>query len=104
MGKSESGPDMQDCSTLAHHLEQDWALSVTILLELDGSSGGYGWRIHGLGVPRQPRLLRDEPGVAATVTWPHRDHKTFEGAVFALLHRMDKLLADADWGGPTSKT
>ena len=38
MGKSESGPDMQDCATYLSEIQKQTGYSLTLLVELDGSS------------------------------------------------------------------
>ena len=97
MGKSESGPDMQDCSTYLREVEKAHKSRITIMLESDGSEGGYGWSMHALMLPAKVSDPWETPGCGAGGAWPHRDHKTFEGALFALVARLDALAARQDF-------
>lgn len=92
MGKSELGPGMQDCSSVVWEIEQDQNVTLSVLLELDGSVGGYGWYVHVVAVPKTPRALGAEPGCSASLRWPHREHRTFEGCLLQLVNTVDYLL------------
>lgn len=95
MGKSESGPDMQDCSLYLAEMEQEQDCSCTVLLEVVGFAVGYGWRIHVLSVEKG--MIQSDAGwsVATSVTWPNRANKTFEGALFRALAENDAQISRA---------
>jgi hypothetical protein len=93
MGKSEHGPDMQDCCTYLSEIQSQTGYSLTLLMEPDGSSVSARWRVCALAVKGgsvEPTAARS---VSASVLWPHRDYKTFEGALFSLLAWTDSLIA-----------
>jgi len=84
---------MQDCAIYAIEIQKQTGYSLTLLVETDGSSASPRWRMHALAVRGgsvEPVAARS---VSSTVLWPHRDHKTFEGALFSLLAWTDSLIA-----------
>lgn len=90
MGKSESGPDMLDCSLLAVELQRDLECSISLLLEPVGLVAGAGWRV---GVVATSRKLTDAGPAwtaAVTQTWPHRNWRSLEALIFNLIHELDK--------------
>jgi hypothetical protein len=95
MGKPTSGPDMQDCCLYMREIERQTGYSLFILLELDGSGDGPRWRVFVSATP--PGGLKEgwSEGLGAGFLWPHRDHKTFEGALFSGLAWTDSLIAQA---------
>lgn len=93
MGKSEHGPDMLDCCQYARMIEESLGLSVTVLLEPVGLHAGQCWRLHALAVKVGHPEAENNRSAAAQVVWPHREHKTFEGALFALLALLDASLS-----------
>jgi hypothetical protein len=97
MGKLGNGPDMQDCSLWAKELEENHNCTITVLLELGGSIVGSHWLVHALAVPRGALNAREEAMPAVYVRFPHRDHKTFEGALFQLLVLLDAEFAKAEF-------
>lgn len=99
MGKSTNGPTMHDIGPAMSEIAQDWSSSITFLIELDGSQGGCGLFIHALCVPLMPRLLDGEPGASATIRWPDREGRTFEGSMLNLLYQLDSILAKAAMTG-----
>jgi hypothetical protein len=95
MGKSENGPDMLDCFQLMYSLESDWGLSISILVECDGSLGGGGGSVHIVGIAKALVNLTENEGVAVSARWPDRQGRTWEGLLFQMLHQIDHLLEEA---------
>ena len=98
LGKSMSGPDFLDVATSMYELQEEWDLSLSILIELDGSVGGCGFYVHVLGVPKDASALAAEEGVSASIRWPDRDGRTFPGSLIQLLLTCDSLLDKASSG------
>jgi hypothetical protein len=99
MGKLESGPDMLDCATYLSEIQKQTGYSLTLLVELDGSSVSARWRIHALAVKGGSVEATAARTVAASALWPHRDFKTFEAALFSLLAWTDSLIAQDTFQG-----
>jgi hypothetical protein len=78
-------------------IEEATGYSLFILLELDGSGAGPRWRVFVSAAP--PGSLKEgwSEGIGAGIHWPHRDHLTFEGALFAALAWTDSLIAQAKY-------
>ncbi len=93
MGKSVVGPEMLDCSQLMSSLESSLACSISVLLEPGGYAGGSTLYINCLAASKE--LTPEGPlwSVATRHVWPHRDHKTFEGALYCALTALDSELA-----------
>lgn len=92
MGKSEVGPDMQDCSVMWSEIQKAQECSTTILMELAGCLGGSHLRVHVLSVSRTCMPWEAEWCVASTLIWPNRENKTFEGALFRALIEHDAVI------------
>ena len=89
MGKSDVGPDMRDCFAYLKEIEKGTGSAISILVDVVGSSVGWTGHIHALALSRE--LTPEGPlwSCGASVYWPHRNYKTFEGAVFDLLLLLD---------------
>lgn len=91
MGKSTNGPEMTDVSATWWQFEQLHQCSITMLVELDGSTGGCGLYVSAVAVQKRPVRLEEAGIGSATIRFPHRDHRTFEGALLKLLYQLDYL-------------
>lgn len=95
MGKSSNGPDMLDCLAYLREIETQTGKRVTVLLEPDGYGPGPRWSVTLLAVPHDHVKIAEGWGVAVAGRWPHRAHKTFEGALFVLLAHLDGEIGKA---------
>jgi hypothetical protein len=93
MGKSMNGPDWDDIGTYASAIGATSESFVCLLLDFDGSNVVPRWRVTAFTTPKSPYAMATHSGIGASALWPHRDHKTMEGAVFNLLATLDGLLA-----------
>jgi hypothetical protein len=93
MSKSMSGPDWYDVGVYLNSISDTNDVSITLLLDFDGSNVVPRWRVSGWTGERAPLIADMSPGVGASVLWPHRNYRTMEGAVFNLLATIDVLLA-----------
>jgi hypothetical protein len=89
MGKSENGPDMQDCCLYLADIEQQTGWRVTALLERAGYGAGSFWLIHVLAIRGRPGEVEESAGVSVAMRWPHREHATFSGAMYAAIAALD---------------
>jgi hypothetical protein len=96
MGKSSTGPDMLDVLQYCLEIQKAQDAGITLLVEPAGSELAPTWFVHALAVPRWTLLSNTQPAVSAFIRWPHRDHKTFDGALFSLM-----ALIDAEFGKRT---
>lgn len=92
MGKSVSGPEISDVTSLWWTIEQGQQCTITLLVELDGSVGGCGIYVHAVALSKRPVSLQDNALGAVTVSFPHRDTRTLEGCLFRLLYQLDSLI------------
>lgn len=101
MGKSESGPDLRDCSILGAEIQSLAGVSLTILMELDGSHAASYWLSHVLAVKKG--TIEPDRLSAASVAfrWPNERHTTFEAALYDALWKIDNLLVATERGGST---
>ncbi len=99
MGKLESGPDLRDCSIIASEIQSLSGVSLTILMELDGSHPASYGLSHVLAVKKG--FLEPEGVNAASVAfrWPNDRHRTFEAALYDALWKIDNLLVATEDGG-----
>ena len=89
MGKSVNGLDMQSCSTYLFEIQKNTNCVVSVLMELDGSAGGSGFKYACVATSRE--LTVDGPLWSATATarFPCRAHTTFEGCLFDCIRQLD---------------
>ncbi len=97
MGKSDNGPDMQDCAQYLSLIEKQNGVITTVILTSDGSRYGQGWLLHVLSVVEGDLTGQSGRGVGTTGRWPHREHRTFEGALYGLLAAHDAALSRQDF-------
>lgn len=93
MGKSTTGPDMQDCAQLIQSLELMNECELSLLISSAGFVGGSSVRAIAVAVSK--RLLGLEPAwtVGVTRLWPDREGKTWEGFLLQLLYEVDYLVS-----------
>jgi len=89
MGKSETGPDMRDCSEYARAIQDNLDCSVAVLLEpvtrLDTSS----WRVGLVATSRELLVSGPAWSAAVTVHWPSRAYRDFGSALYGGLAQLD---------------
>jgi len=90
MGKSTNGPEMQDILTYLHQMDKQNNTTTTILVIPDGTVIAPSCTISLLSV-----LNGELPTVSVevrttVVRYPHRDSKTFEGALYRAVIEHDK--------------
>lgn len=95
MGKSEAGPDMLDCMAYLREIERQTGKRITVLLEPDGFGPGPRWSITLLATSAVQVEIAEGRGLAVAGRWPHRQHRTFAGALLALLALLDGEIGKA---------
>jgi len=96
MGKSESGPDLRDCGILASELQSLSGVSLTVLMELDGSGVASHWLSHVLAVKKGLTDPERLSAMSVAFRWPNDRQRTFEAALYDALWKIDNLLAQAE--------
>ena len=93
-----SGPDWTDVMTYLKEIEKTHFATCFVALQPAGGLASDGWLINVLC--ELPVLTARGDAVIAGCTgrFPHRDHTTLEGAVYALLARVDWELAQNHYG------
>lgn len=92
MGKSENGPDMLDCLMFLHQLQQTYECNTSLLIVASGSSIAPSASISLLSVPKNVPPWHATAGATSSLTWPHRECKTFTAALYRLLIEHDSHL------------
>lgn len=92
------GPDWRDVRRALTSLETVYGCTSVLLVEPDGRSDGFGWRIQ--LVSTFPDLVSTaETRIEVTKTfWPHPDHATMEGLIHGLILKHDWFLMNAQIG------
>lgn len=93
MGKSGNGPDMQDCLTYLLQMDAQSKLETTILLIPGGSAISASCTISVMSAPVQASLEEDLEVYRSTYTYPNRDTRTFEAAVYRAIVEHDKFIS-----------
>lgn len=95
---SSPGPDWKDMRRAMTSLGTIYGCTSVLLLEPDGRSDGFGWRL---------QLISTFPELTSTgatrieVTktfWPHPDHATMEGLIHGLILKHDWFLTNEQIG------
>lgn len=93
MGKFTNGPDWYDIGVYANAISDTSESFICLLLDFDGSNVVPRWRITAFTQPKSPYVLMEHNGFGVSALWPHREHRTMEGAVFNLLATLDGFIA-----------
>lgn len=89
MGKSESGPDMQDCAMYAHQVRENYGCDTVVMLELAGSDIAPRWQISVVSVFPVTEPGKAGAGSTTRLMWPSNRHRTFGAALFCALAEHD---------------
>lgn len=92
MGKSESGPDGQDCLMFLRQLETTHECSTSVLITVGGSSIAPVGFLSVLSVPMSRPPWHATAGLTSSLRWPSATHKSLEAALYALLCQHDHHL------------
>lgn len=96
---SQPGPDWTDIRSLMEVIEKNHAATCYLHMSPLGKVNGVEWRIvavvHLMGMWMNPE--KSDYGVA--VNWPNLDSATLEGAVYALLVKLDWDLESGQFQG-----
>lgn len=92
--KSTNGPDEIDVESLMRAIGAIHSAHVGVMFSPlgTGSSGGLLLRAMATFERLPGSALPD--GVGVDKEWPHKDHKTLWGCVFALLHELDFAIGE----------
>ena len=90
MGKSDNGPDMQDCNLMMVALGELHGVNVSLVVQPDGGSGTASLELVAIATQRDGTKAAPLRSVSRKHHWPNVDSKTFEGAVYKLLHELDR--------------
>lgn len=90
MGKSDNGPDMQDCNLMMVAIGELHGVNVSLTVRPAGGSDMAAVEIVAVAVQRNAREAVRLNSVSRKHHWPNVDSKTFEGAVYKLLHELDR--------------
>ena len=90
MGKSERGPDMQDCSIMMVAMGELHGVHVSLTVRPGGGSDMAAVEIVAVAVQRTAPNQGQQRSVSRKHTWPNTQSKRFEGTVYRLLHELDR--------------
>jgi len=90
MGKSEPGPDMQDCCVMMVAMGELHGVGVSLTVRPAGGSDMAAVEIVAVAAQRVAPRAAQQRSVSRKHVWPNRDSRTFEGAVYRLLHELDR--------------
>ena len=95
MGKSEHGPDMQDCLSYLYQMDHQGGYYTSVLLMPNGSLTAPSIVFNVLSSKiKHPTL--GAPGILTVYDgYPSRAHTTFNGAFYRALVEHDKQLSQA---------
>lgn len=97
MGKSTTGPSMEDCYLYVADLEDQWKCDTTLLMSVGGMLGGLRWHVTVLSCSKELNELEPAWSVSTSWTWPSFHHQTFEGALLAGIVYHDAEVGRAEF-------
>lgn len=98
LGRWASGPDIRDCLTFLHIMDNQGGLFTTVMILPDGSLRAPHCMISILSVHKQARIGHGKGAATMYDGFPCREHTTFEGSLYAALLEHDRTLNDGSWG------
>lgn len=94
---SQHGPDVTDVAILILAIQELHAASVAILLCPDGKFGSGGLILEAIATAQRGMSGEAKRSVSRSVAFPNVNSKTFEGALFKLLHELDMDCTQMFW-------
>lgn len=96
MGKSTSGPDWTDITCYAVEMRQQTGAELMLIITLDGSAGGLPLSVVALAAKQGASPWEVGEAVSVSTSFPNKANKSFEGAVFAALFKLDAEVRKAE--------
>jgi hypothetical protein len=89
MGKSMSGPDLEDCCIFMQSMEDTHKCTICVLMEAGGPGVGVDWRVSVVASSRTLTMSGPAWTAAVVVRWPDRKYTTFEACLLGALYALD---------------
>ena len=90
---SQDGPDWTDISVHLATIKCSYKVDISMIISPASGCVGSSLLITVLAFWNQLGLWDDQASAAVSIEWPHRDHKTIEGAVIWALYTIEEMVA-----------